>query len=587
MADELFVPLYEKIARKNTIQRSLDITLLFLLVSLLGYRLFCLNNHGLPWFIALVCELWFTFNWVLVVNCKWSPVEYKTYPENLERRFPELPNVDMFVTTADPVLEPPIIAVNNVLSLLAADYPADKLACYVSDDGCFPLTFYSLVEASKFAKLWVPFCKKYKIQVRAPFRYFFGDSEPSSTDGNLEFQQDWLKMKAEYEVLARKIEEAARKSVPCDLTGDFAVFCDVERRNHPTIIKDDTLLNEFGNSEELINSAVQALKGKKGFPNNLSNSLEAACKVASCSYEYGTSWGTKCGWIYGATAEDLLTGLKIHAKGWNSALHMPELPGFMGCTPSGGPEAMAQQKRWATGLAEILVGKNCPIIATLTAKLQFRMCLAYLWILFWGLRSIPQLCYAALPAYCILANSHFLPKVEEPAIWIPIATFVTYNLHTLREYLKAGLSIRAWWNNLRMGSITATSAYLFGLFAAILKLLRISETVFEVTQKDQSCDGDDPDVTKFTFNESAVFVPGTTLLLVHLISLLCLSSKLPTPVHDMHGVGLGEVFCSLWVVLCFWPFLNGLFERGKYGIPLSTILKSAALALLFVHFCRT
>lgn len=113
----------------------------------------------------------------------------------------------MFVTTADPVLEPPIIAVNTVLSLLAADYPADKLACYVSDDGCFPLTFYSLVEASKFAKLWVPFCKKYKIQVRAPFRYFFGDSEPSSTDGNLEFQQDWLKMKVRQE--ARPLLECA------------------------------------------------------------------------------------------------------------------------------------------------------------------------------------------------------------------------------------------------------------------------------------------------------------------------------------------------------------------------------------------
>ena len=72
----------------------------------------------------------------------------------------ELPSVDMFVTTADPVLEPPIITVNTVLSLLAVDYPSHKLACYVSDDGCSPLTYYSLVEVSKFAKTWVPFCNK-------------------------------------------------------------------------------------------------------------------------------------------------------------------------------------------------------------------------------------------------------------------------------------------------------------------------------------------------------------------------------------------------------------------------------------------
>lgn len=103
--------------------------------------------------------------------------------------------MDMFVTTADPVLEPPIITVNTILSLLAVDYPADKLACYLSDDGCSPLTFYSLVEASKFAKLWVPFCKKYKIQVRAPFRYFLDDPISFTSSANSEFRQDWKKMK--------------------------------------------------------------------------------------------------------------------------------------------------------------------------------------------------------------------------------------------------------------------------------------------------------------------------------------------------------------------------------------------------------
>jgi hypothetical protein len=78
--------------------------------------------------------------------------------DNFELRFfldrlIELPSVDMFVTTADPELEPPIITINTVLSLLAVDYPAHKLACYISDDGCSPLTYYSLVEALKSAKL--------------------------------------------------------------------------------------------------------------------------------------------------------------------------------------------------------------------------------------------------------------------------------------------------------------------------------------------------------------------------------------------------------------------------------------------------
>ena len=103
----------------------------------------------------------------------------------------------MFVTTVDPVLEPPIITVNAVFSLLAVDYPSHKLACYVSNDGCSPLIYYSLVEASKFAKLWVPFCNKYNVQVRAPFRYFSGDdsTKSSGSDTSSNFQQEWKRIK--------------------------------------------------------------------------------------------------------------------------------------------------------------------------------------------------------------------------------------------------------------------------------------------------------------------------------------------------------------------------------------------------------
>jgi len=100
----------------------------------------------------------------------------------------------LLVTTADPVLESPIITVNTVLSLLALDYPANKLACYVSDDGCSPVTFYALVEASKFAKFWVPFCKKHSLQVRAPFRYF-SDVTINNNQHSLQFKQEWLRVK--------------------------------------------------------------------------------------------------------------------------------------------------------------------------------------------------------------------------------------------------------------------------------------------------------------------------------------------------------------------------------------------------------
>ncbi|RVW38936.1 Cellulose synthase-like protein B3 [Vitis vinifera] len=239
MAKPIPSPLYEKIPQKNTLHRALDLTIFFLLLSLLAYRLLSLKNNGFTWLLAFLCESWFTFIWILNVSTKWNPVSYKTYPERLLQcyRVDELPPVDMFVTTADPMLEPPIITVNTVLSLLAVDYPANKLSCYVSDDGASPLTFYALLEASKFAKLWVPFCKKYGIQTRAPFRYFSRELLPSH-DNSTEFLQEYRKIMDEYEELRRRIEDATLKSISYEFsTADFVAFSNIKKGSHPTIIK--------------------------------------------------------------------------------------------------------------------------------------------------------------------------------------------------------------------------------------------------------------------------------------------------------------------------------------------------------------
>ncbi|XAR55359.1 Cellulose synthase (UDP-forming), partial [Bertholletia excelsa] len=235
----LHLPLYERVSHKNSIARAVELLILSLLLSLLAYRLLTFPDHGFIWLLAFLCESWFTLTWAILVSTKWNPVHYDTYPDRLLNRKVELPPVDMFVTTADPVLEPPIITMNTVLSLLAVEYPADRLACYVSDDGGSPLTFSSLVETSKFAQLWVPFCKKYGVQDRAPFRYFSGEST-SSQDVSPEFHEEWKKMKDEYEKFSQRIEAAAKGSVdslPYQFAGELADFCNINRGNHPAIVK--------------------------------------------------------------------------------------------------------------------------------------------------------------------------------------------------------------------------------------------------------------------------------------------------------------------------------------------------------------
>ncbi|THG13570.1 hypothetical protein TEA_007833 [Camellia sinensis var. sinensis] len=161
----------------------------------------------------------------------------------------------------------------------------------------------------------------------------------------------------------------------------------------------EALLQTFGRSMEFTKSAAKILSGIKTSsigPKIISSYIETAYQVAGCDYEYGSSWGregiqllsglckslfvvrvNKVGWMYGSTTEDVLTGHTIHGRGWKSTFCSPNPPAFHGCAPPGGPATMIQQKRWATGLLEILFTPKNPFILTLNGKLQFRQCLAY------------------------------------------------------------------------------------------------------------------------------------------------------------------------------------------------------------------
>ncbi|WOG94312.1 hypothetical protein DCAR_0313605 [Daucus carota subsp. sativus] len=719
MANQSSLPLYERVNLRNRKHLAVELLLLFFLFSLLTYHLLSLKQYGIPALLAFLCESFFTFIWILVLNIKWNQIKYVEYPDRLLKRKTELPAVDMFVTTADAGIEPPILTMNTVLSLLAVDYPVGKLTCYLSDESASPLTYYALVETSKFAKIWLPFCKKYDISTRAPFRYFAITSSKPSQENSPEFQQEQKMVKDNYEMLCQKIEDASKTHAPCNdfpemdknnhpaivkiITEEEGVPCLVyisrEKRpkkpshfkagamnaltrvsglitnapfllnvdcdmyvNNPQVvlhamclflgvgnerdcayvqfpqefydgIKDDPLGNQyvvlvkfvghglagiqgpmytgtncflrrkviygispdqkittgelsdpdlqrkFGESSPLKESVAHILLPSISSKGGSSSFVEAAHRVAGCDYEHGTCWGT----------EDVLTGLGIHRKGWKSMYCTTDPVSFQGCAPTTGPDTMIQAKRWATGFLEILFSSMSPISATIHGKLQFRQCLAYLWIMSWSLRSIPELVYSLLPAYCIISGSHFLPKVYEPAILIPVAVFLIFNIHTLSEYLKIGLSARAWWNNQRITRINCTSSWLFAIFTIFLKFIGLSQSAFDVTAKNPSINDDkdmkNKDCSKFTFSESLIFLPGTTILLVNLTALTIGMVRLLVTTPHSNEAGIGELLCSLWAVLYFWIFLKGLFGKGKYGIPSSTIVKSGVLALLFTQFC--
>ncbi|KAL8110426.1 hypothetical protein AgCh_026226 [Apium graveolens] len=163
------------------------------------------------WLVSVICEIWFAVSWILDQFPKWSPIERETYLDRLSLRYTiydmyekegkpsELAPIDVFVSTVDPLKEPPLITANTVLSILAVDYPVDKVACYVSDDGAAMLTFEALSETSEFARKWVPFCKKFNIEPRAPEWYFAEKVDYLKDKVHPTFVRERRAMKRDYE----------------------------------------------------------------------------------------------------------------------------------------------------------------------------------------------------------------------------------------------------------------------------------------------------------------------------------------------------------------------------------------------------
>ena len=83
----------------------------------------------------------------------------------------DFPALNVFICTTDLDKEPPIRLVSIALSVMAYDYPTEKILVYVSDDSGSQLTLFACMEAAKFASHWLLFCRKTNIIDRSPEAY--------------------------------------------------------------------------------------------------------------------------------------------------------------------------------------------------------------------------------------------------------------------------------------------------------------------------------------------------------------------------------------------------------------------------------
>jgi len=750
------------------------------------------------WLVSVICEIWFAVSWVLDQFPKWSPINRETFTDRLSERYEregepsEVAAVDFFVSTVDPLKEPPLITANTVLSILAIDYPVDKVSCYVSDDGAAMLTFESLVETAEFARKWVPFCKKFSIEPRAPEFYFSqkidylkDKVQPSFVKERRAMKRDYEEYKVRVNALVAKAQKtpeegwAMQDGTPWpgnntrDHPGMIQVFLghsgahDIEGNELPRLVyvsrekrpgyqhhkkagAENALVrvsailtnapyilnldcDHYVNNSKAVREAMcfmmdpqvgrdvcyvqfpqrfdgidrsdryanrnivffdvnmkgldgiqgpvyvgtgcvfyrQALYGygppslpslpkassccsscgicccccrpkkptkdmseayrdskredlnaaifnlreidnydehersllmsqmsfEKTFgmssvfiestlmeyggvaeSSNPSLLIKEAIQVISCGYEEKTAWGKEIGWIYGSVTEDILTGFKMHCRGWRSIYCMPVRPAFKGSAPINLSDRLHQVLRWALGSVEIFLSRHCPLWYGFGGgRLKWLQRMAYINTIVYPFTSLPLIAYCTLPAICLLTGKFIIPTLSNLAsVWF-LGLFISIIVTSVLELRWSGVSIEDWWRNEQFWVIGGVSAHLFAVFQGFLKMVAGLDTNFTVTAKSS----DDADFGElYVFKWTTVLIPPTTLLILNMVGVVAGFSDALNKGYEAWGPLFGKVFFAFWVILHLYPFLKGLMGRQN-RTPTIVILWSVLLASVF------
>ncbi|XP_010522414.1 PREDICTED: cellulose synthase-like protein D1 [Tarenaya hassleriana] len=828
--DKPWKPLTRKVkvpAQVLSPYRLLILIRLVVLCFFLGWRVRNPNEDAMwLWGLSIVCEIWFAFSWILDILPKLNPINRAADLAALHDKFEQpspanptgrsdLPGVDVFVSTADPEKEPPLVTANTILSILAVDYPIEKLSAYISDDGGAILTFEAMAEAVRFAEVWVPFCRKHDIEPRNPDSYFSLKRDPTKNKKKPDFVKDRRWIKREYDEFKVRInglpeqikkraeqfnskEELKEKRMarekhggvlPPDgiqLTpatwmadgthwpgtwfsptadhskGDHAGilqimskvpeldpvmggpneggldFTDVDIRvpmfayvsrekrpgydhnkkagamnamvrasailsngafilnldcdhyiynskaikegmcfmmdrggdricyiqfpqrfegidpsdryaNHNTVFFDGNMraldglqgpvyvgtgcmfrryalygfnpprannyLGIFGQvktpsanararSQTDTDSDTQPLTDdhELGLPKKFGNStmftetipvaeyqgrpladhmsvmngrppgalllqrppLDAptvaeAIAVISCWYEDNTEWGDRIGWIYGSVTEDVVTGYRMHNRGWRSVYCITKRDAFRGTAPINLTDRLHQVLRWATGSVEIFFSKNNALFAT--RRLKFLQRVAYLNVGIYPFTSIFLVVYCFLPALCLFTGQFIVQSLDIHFLIYLLCITLTLTLISLLEVKWSGIGLEEWWRNEQFWLIGGTSAHLAAVIQGLLKVIAGIEISFTLTSKSAGDDEDDVYADLYIVKWTSLFIMPLTIIVVNLVAVVIGASRTIYSVIPQWSKLMGGSFFSFWVLVHMYPFAKGLMGR--------------------------
>ncbi|KAJ9706242.1 hypothetical protein PVL29_001668 [Vitis rotundifolia] len=229
-----------------------------ILALLYHHFLALLHSTTVVSLLFLLADAVLAFTWATAQAFRMCPTQRQVFIKHLQNvaKESDYPALDVFICTADPYKEPPISVVNTALSVMAYDYPTEKLSVYVSDDGGSQLTLFAFMEAARFATHWLPYCRKNKIVERCPEAYF--ESNPSSWFP----EADQIKLM--YENMRVRVETAVKSGI---ISHDyinskqeleaFSRWTDgFTSQNHPAVIQ---VLLECGKDEDVMGHTMPNL----------------------------------------------------------------------------------------------------------------------------------------------------------------------------------------------------------------------------------------------------------------------------------------------------------------------------------------
>ncbi|KAK1627450.1 hypothetical protein QYE76_001765 [Lolium multiflorum] len=842
----------------------------------LGFFLSWRIRHPNPdamwlWALSVTCEVWFAFSWLLDSLPKLCPVNRACDLDVLADRFErptarnpkgrsDLPGVDVFVSTADPDKEPPLVTANTILSILAADYPVEKLACYLSDDGGALLTFEALAETASFARTWVPFCRKHGVEPRCPEAYFGQKRDFLRNKVRLDFVRERRKVKREYDefkVRVNSLTEAIRRrsdaynageelrarrrqqedavaagdalgTAPLAETGavkatwmsdgsqwhgtwltgakdhsrgDHAgiiqamlapptsepvlggepaesgalidttgvdirlpmlvyvsrekrpgydhnkkagamnalvrtsaimsngpfilnldcdhyvhnsaalregmcymldrggdricyvqfpqrfegidpndryanhnlVFFDVAMRamdglqgpmyvgtgcifrrtalygfsppratehhgwlgrkkiklflrkkpsmgkktdresehesmlppmedddhNQLSDIESSTLMpKRFGSSGMFVSSILVAeYQGRllqdmpgvhQGRPAGAlavprepldAATVGEAISVISCFYEQKTEWGRRIGWIYGSVTEDVVTGYRMHNRGWRSVYCVTRRDAFRGTAPINLTDRLHQVLRWATGSVEIFFSRNNAMFATRRMKLLQRI--AYFNVGMYPFTSMFLIVYCVLPAVSLFTGKFIVQHLDATFLVFLLVITITLCLLALLEIKWSGITLHEWWRNEQFWVIGGTSAHPAAVLQGLLKVIAGVDISFTLTSKPGGAeDGEEETFAElYEVRWSFLMVPPVTIMMLNAVAMAVATARTVYSEFPQWSKLLGGAFFSFWVLCHLYPFAKGLLgRRGR--VPTIVFVWSGLICMI-------